>query len=148
VPEGKTPYVRIVGKNWRRTVGYVVASSGLCRTVQEKYVSSIDRNVVGHSLHDLDFEPAQSWIMAVIVCPGDDLSGVTKWAMNNGAMNLDRMVFFFAKGVDVVKALQPWHSEGLADPYTSEFEDYKDFTKQFGRALNDRVFTDFADGGT
>ncbi len=84
----------------------------------------------------------RSWLIGVLLCPGDDTRVIADWASSLPAPEVGRVRFYHHPDLDLVAALEAWYDAGLPDPRTSEVWNYKTFHKQFGRHLNDQVYRD------
>lgn len=85
----------------------------------------------------------KSWVLVVLICPGDTLEGVAEWVRRLPRRDRDRVYLYFHPRTDRVAALAPWHAAGLEDPVVSLAHDFKTFHKSFGARLNLQTYNDF-----
>lgn len=136
-------FAGVVRPRFRACDGIVVASSGLCRRIraQEEKVPGRDfQGATPQGLSKLQLEG--SWIVGVLLCPGDDTRAVANWATSLGPDEIDRIRFYYMPGTDLVGALAAWYGVGLPDPVTAEIEDWPTFHKTFGRDHANQVYQD------
>lgn len=127
----------------RKTTGFVLAPSRPCVDIREEEVRAIHRNLRPVGVEDLPrLRLPASWILAAIVCPGDDLRPLAEWAGALARDAVDRVRLYAHPDVDLVDALAPWYAAGLDDPLTAEAEDFVTFHKQFGWDFNNQVYRD------
>lgn len=74
----------------------------------------------------------RSWVLAVLVCPGDTLAGTASWVRGLAPRDRDRVYVYFHPHTDRVAALAPWYAAGLDDPITSLAHDFKSFPSVVG----------------
>lgn len=130
--------------------GWVVASSGRCLDVQDAEVRHINRSleaVHGQDLGARGRPEARSWMVGILVCPGDALETLAGWAKGLDETDLRRVRLYFLPGADPVKSLAAWYDAGLPDPYTADVEDWPQFHKRFGLDLNNQIYLDHRHAG-
>lgn len=136
-------WTRIVRANWRRLTAYIVSSTRpSCLKMAQDEVRFIDRVMEHVPLDDVHrLAPATHWFMAVIVCPGDDLTGLARWAKGKDA---DQVHFYLHKDTDT-QALAPWRDAGhsLSRVEEERFASYGRMHAKLGLDLNDQVYGDF-----
>lgn len=86
----------------------------------------------------------RSWIMAVLLCPGDHARAVARWVLA-GDHDPRRVAFYLHPTTDVRAALGPWHREGLHVHTIRKVTTWKALHKHFGAHWNVRVWDDFHD---
>ncbi len=97
-------------------------------------------NVSGRSFHIItpeelgQLEPRPSWIMAVLLCPGDEASSVAAW-LQAGGRDPRRVLFYLHKDTDPRQALAPWHEAGLAIHSTWTIRTWRELHKHLGGRL-------------
>lgn len=142
---GRRPdYAETVRKHHPRAEGWLVASREPCIAIQRREILNVDRVLHPTDPGDLP-DPAalpSSWLLAVLLCPGDDTTHVAVWTRSLPAEDRDRVRFYHHPDVDLHEALAAWYEQGLEDPRTFEVRDFKTFHKQFGRHFNDQVYRD------
>lgn len=140
-----TDFAAIVGAHHREARAFLLATSEHCAEVRDREVEVVRRNLeVVDPAALLDLEPEGSWVLAVLVCPGDTVEAVARWAAELPAEALQRVLIYLRTDVDTVAALAPWYAADLPNPYTADFTDWAGFHKQFGADFNNQVYRDFA----
>lgn len=136
----------VVAANWRKTTGYVLALDGSCFKVRDDELAAIKKNrvLVGLSARDLDkWTPRGSWLLAVLLCPGDSVEAVARWVKRHGA-DADRVHFYAHVDADPYAALAAWDDAGLPDPALDDgIAEWKDFHRKFGNDLAIRILEDW-----
>lgn len=136
-------WTRIVQSNWRKLTAYIVSSAHpSCVKMALEEVSEINRVMRHVTLADVQaVRPPRHWFMAVIVCPGDDLTGLAAWAARHDAR---RIHFYLHRDADV-KCLETWRDTGLPLTRVEEerFASYGRMHKKLGLDLSDQVYADF-----
>lgn len=124
-------------------IGFLFASSGACLEIRDSEVERIDRVFLTLGPADLeDLRPPRSWLMAVVLCPGDDTVAVARWATGLSGDDVDRVRFYHLPGVDLVGALEAWYGASLPDPRTADVEDWASFHREFGWDHSNQVYED------
>lgn len=145
---GKEPrpedWTQTVRENHRDAKAWVAASSEPCLSVRDDEVDQVDRILSGADFGNLPSEDERPdiWVVAVIVCPGDDLEPVIEWAKTLDDEDIDRVQFYYHSDVNVETVTTPWTDAGFPDPFTYEVEDFTTFHDQFGWEFNDQVYRD------
>lgn len=85
-----------------------------------------------------------SWIAAVLLCPGDDAGPVAGW-VEDGDRDPRRVLFYLHVDTDPRKALGPWAEAGLPVHSVWTVEDWTDLHTHLGSHWNNQVYQDFAD---
>ncbi len=138
-------YARVVRDNWRSVKAYIVTGAHpSCVKMAKDEVRHIERNMERVLLADINrLRPSAKWFMAVIVCPGDDLGALAKWATRHEA---GRIYFYLHKDADP-QAFAAWRDAGLPLNHIDieqRFTTYGRMHKTLGLDLSDQVYTDFA----
>ncbi len=136
-------WTHVVRAHWPKLTAYIVSSAHpSCVKMAKDEIAHIERVMEHVPLADIAaLRPRKHWFMAVIVCPGDDLSGLAKWAKKHDAQ---RVHFYFHR--DAKKTLlAPWRDAGhsLARVEQEQFATYGRMHAKLGLALNDQVYGDF-----
>lgn len=138
----------VVEANWRKTTGYVLALRGPCLKVRDDELAAIQRNrvLVGLSAKDLGaWTPPESWLLAVLLCPGDTVEAIVDWA-KRGSVESERVHFYAHKDTDPYAALAAWSDAGLPDPAVDDgITSWKSFHQKFGNDLAIRILEDWGD---
>lgn len=137
-------YAATVREHHPDAEGWLVASREPCITIRGREVQHVDRVLrpTGPTGLPDPGDLPRSWMLAVLLCPGDDTALVAAWASSIPAGERDRVRFYHHPDVDLTGAFEAWYAAGLADPRTFEIQDFKTFHKQFGRHFNDQVYRD------
>lgn len=136
-------FASVVRASWRRTTGYVVASSPRCVALQRRSLAIVDRVLEAVRLSDLaGLRPAQSWFMGILLGPGDATEFLGGWARRLAAGDLTRLRFYVLSSTDLVAAFQGWYAVELPDPRRAGIDHWTHFPKQFGADLNNQVYRD------
>jgi hypothetical protein len=136
----------IVAANWQKTTGYLLALDGLCLEVRDDELAAIRKNrvLVGLAAKDLAaWRPPDSWLLAVILCPGDSVEPIVEWVEKHGA-EVERIHFYVHDDADAFAALHAWAEAGLPDPIVDDgIDSWKAFHKKFGNDLAIRILEDW-----
>lgn len=139
----RSDFAAVVRAHWRATHGFLLASHGPCREVQTEEIWRIRRSLRRVTSQELPrLEPTGSWLLAVLLCEGDDAQAVAPWAKARAAGDRDRIRFYAHAGADVGEALRPWQEAELGLPLVSSFDNFASFHRQFGADLNVRIYRD------
>lgn len=101
-----------IRRHWRKTRGYLLASSQPCIDIRDRELHAVK----GRSLASRDpqnvarWTPPESWILAVILCPGDDVRPIVEWVRAHDA-DPDR-VWFYLRPTTPTEVLTPWVEAG------------------------------------
>lgn len=134
-----------VRDNWRKTAGFLLASREPCLGIRDDELDAIrgNRVLVGFGPDDLDsWTPPASWLLAAILCPGDDVRPLVLWTKRHRA-DTARIAFFLHADTDV-EVLRPWKDAGFATDRVDVVASWRELHKLLGLALNDRVYADWA----
>lgn len=88
------------------------------------------------------FQPPESWIMGVLLCPGDDTVGIASWA-DKHQIDGERIVFYIHRDTEYRAALKGWVEAGFSVHASWTIRSWRELHKHFGAAWNVRVFDDF-----
>lgn len=135
-------FAAVVRANWKTTQGFVVAGEPPCIEIGRDEVKNVRRRLAFVRLADAPtLEPTGSWFMAVIVCPGDDLTALAAWARDKDV----RRVYFYLHADADGPVLTPWQAAGLpTDRVDAGFRSWGPLHKVMGLDLNRQVFEDHA----
>lgn len=141
-------YFRVVRAHAAKTRGFILAERHPCLDIRDREVERIHRDLqpaFAATLGDLDLP--DSWMLAVILCPGDDTAGVAAWAQRLPARQVDRIRFYAHPKADLAEVLAGWVKARLPPPRVDEAGDWKEFHRQFGLHLNDLAYQDAVRSG-
>lgn len=128
------------------TTGYILADAPGCLSIQAEEVHRVrGRRLV--PLRSKALPPRaqlpKSWIMAVVLCPGDATAALAAWARALPLADLGRIRFYEVEGVDAGPAYAGWIQGGLpALVLRFPVRDTPEFIRLFGRHLNQRIVRD------
>lgn len=142
--EGLPPnFAEVVRPRFEDCDGIVVAASGECLKIQAQEEDIPGREFKGLRPGDLDdLELQGSWLVGILLCPGDHTKAIAAWASTLGPSNVDRVRFYYLPNVDLGDAFEAWYETGLLDPLTAEVEDWPSFHQTFGRDHSNQVYED------
>lgn len=134
-----------VARHWRDTTAYLLALSEPCITIRDDELAAVRENrvLVGLDSKALsDWRPTDSWFMAVLLCPGDDLRPVIRW-VEQQQLDASRIHFYVHREEDVHGFMAPWHDAGLPTTQVDAgIPDWKALHRLFGLHLSDRILAD------
>lgn len=135
----------VVRTHWRRTTGFLLASREPCLGIRQAELRAVrGRALASRDVNDLlDWKPPESWLLAVILCPGDAVQPVLDWVRKHKA-DPSRVWFFVHRDTDIV-LLHPWADAGFPTDQVDVVSTWQALHKLFGLALNDRVYADWKD---
>ena len=133
----------VVRTHWRRTTGFLLASREPCLSIRKTEIQAVrGRSLVGREVQELEgWTPPRSWLLAVILCPGDDVNPIVAWARRH-KVDPDR-VWFYLHTTTPIEVLRPWADAGHDTAQATTVSDWKELHKLYGLALNDRVYADW-----
>lgn len=140
-------YASLVRANASRTKGFVLADSGECLDIRDAEIARIQRSlrpITSKELEVLELPP--SWLLGVILCPGDDMARVAAWTSQLPASDRERVRLYPHERCDLIAMLAPWYAGGLDDPRADEVRDFATFHRFFGNDLNDQIYADATRG--
>lgn len=136
-------YAAVVRTNHHRTTGYLLASSPPCIKIRNDEIQRINRKTIPLTLAELkDLEPEGSWLLGVILCPGDDTTEVSRFAHRTHSPH--RIRFFAHPKTEISTTLESWKAAGHHKARIDLVASWKQLHPLFGLALNDQVYHDFA----
>ena len=137
-------YAEVVRANHGKTTAFLLADKPACADLRAEEMRRVRRRLEVLNAADLaKFRPKGSWLLAVLLCPGDETRALAAWAGRLAAPDRDRVRFYYTRQVDLASALRAWTEAGLAAPLAAEVRDFASFHKVFGKHLNDRVWADW-----
>jgi hypothetical protein len=138
-------YAEVVRAHHAKTTAYLLAAKPACASIRAEELLRVRRRLEAIGPEDLErLKPGKSWLLAVLLCPGDDTEALAGWAGRLPAAERDRVRFYYRRGTDLQAALRAWRDAGLGPPLAAEVRDFASFHKLFGKHLNDRVWVDHA----
>lgn len=136
-------WTHVVRAQWREVAAYIVSSAHpTCLKMAKDEVAFIRRNMRQVLLDRVPaLEPGPHWFMAVVLCPGDALEPLVRWARGVDA----RRVHFYLHADAEARLLAPWRDAGLPLSRISQgFRAYGPLHQELGLDLSDQVYADFA----
>lgn len=127
---------------WTETRGFLLASTEPCLSIRDEELAAVRDNRVLVGVDDLaDWEPPESWLLGVVLCPGDGVAPLVAW-MSRRRRDADRVRFYLHPETPV-EVLRPWAEAGLpVRRVQADIASWQQLHKRFGLALNDRVYAD------
>lgn len=132
----------VVRRHVQDTKGFIVSSQDpTCIKMAQDEIVHIDRWMEHILIDGLPTEIPRSWFMAVIVCPGDDLSPFATWMDQHGS---DRVRFYLHRDAEF-QQLATIRDAGhdLAHVRPEKSTSYGQMHKRLGLDLSDQVYGDF-----
>lgn len=146
LPPGAIERVR---PHLQKTVGYILAASGDCLDIQAREVDTIKtrrfRSVGPDQLESLELP--ESWILAAVMCPGDDTHAIARFTEGLHAGDRQRIRFYWYPETRPADALKPWLAADLGPIQEDDIDGWQRFHKLFGAHHSIQVFIDHADRG-
>lgn len=135
----------IVQAHWPKTTGFLLAFREPCIAIRNQEMQAVTgRVLVAGDIEDLvNWRPPESWILGVILCPGDRVEPVFRWIQAR-QKDAGRVWFYLHPDVDVA-ILRPWEQAGFPADQFDVAPDWKHLHKRFGLALNNQVYADWKD---
>lgn len=127
------------------TVCYVLAQSGACLDLARERVRAVTgRKLQYLTAENLPAELPRSWMLAVVLCPGDDTHRLGAWAAKLGPARHARIIFYEPDELDATadQAYAGWNRHPLPDPIRRRVRDFKEFNRFLGTDLNIRILDD------
>lgn len=133
-------FVAVVRRAWPKTAGFLVAGEPPCIPIVRDEIRHVRRRLSFVSLEDVESVTVSgSWFMAVIVCPGDDLTGLARWATGHDV----HRVHFYLHADTPKRRLAPWRDAGHPLTHVDDrITSWKNLHKVLGWDLNVQVYTD------
>ncbi len=142
-PDRHADWYTVVRKHWRQTTGFLLASREPCLTIRGQELASVKgRSLSSRDQEDLaGWTPPTSWVLGVILCPGDRIEAVVAWIRKQRA-DPSRVWFYLHPSTDA-ETLRPWLDAGFDTDQAATVSDWRELHKLYGLALNDRVYSDW-----
>ncbi len=127
-----------------KTTGFVLAGSADCLEIRDREIRTIQNRVfIALGAEDLAKLPLPpSWLLGVIVCPGDDTQKVAEWAVSLPLEDRSRIRFYFHSRAPQGSAMQAWSTLGLGPVQYDTIESWQQFHQRYGADHAIRVFQD------
>ena len=135
-------WTRVVAAYAHSTLAFIVSSQQpSCLKMASDEVKHIDRWMQRTRLDDLPTRLPDSWFIAVIVCPDDDLASLASWLTRHGA---DRIRFYLHRDARA-EQLAPIRDAGhdLRHVRPDRYTTYGSMHKRLGLDLSDQIYEDF-----
>lgn len=147
MPDLPAGYVDVVRRNHATTTGFLWAMQVACRDIVDQELQRIQRRLKAVEPGSLDEVglPA-SWLLAVLLCPGDDTAEAARWVRARPPADRERVRFYLRPRTSEEQAFRAWLEAGLGAPLATDVRDFSSFHRAFGRHLNDRVWLDHRSG--
>lgn len=143
---------QIVRRNWPQSQAFLLAQREPCITIRDDEIAHANRWLVGGMPQDLDaWSPPASWMIAVIVCQGDDTQELTRYVVSRG-IDPERVHFYLHASASK-DALAAWAEAGLPLDHVEDenqkgkpITDWASLHPILGLDLNLHVLNDFLEG--
>jgi len=129
----------------KQTICYVLAQQGNCLDLAIGRVKA----VTGRSMQLLDGatfprDLPYSWMLAVVICPGDDTTQLGSWASRLSPPDLARIRFYEPHELEETadRIYEGWTNKGLPDPWRIRVHGFKELNRVLGGDLNVRILED------
>lgn len=135
-------WTHVVRRHAHDTKALIVSSrKPPCLTMAKDEVRHIQRWMEHVLLDALPHKLPGSWFMAVIVCPGDDLTGLAQWMTRHGG---ERVRFYLHRDADF-QQLAPVRDAGheLRHVRPETYTTYGAMHQRLGLDLSDQVYEDY-----
>lgn len=153
-PEDPDRYRAVIRAHMRDTMGYLFAKTGRCIDLQSWELDALkpksSTQKTGRTIVALDsktmatLDVRGSWVLGVLLCPGDDTQEVATWAARKKLPSTDRIRFYGIGKIDVAAAFAAWYEAGFGDPDFMAIEGKPERLNHFfGQCLNDQTAQDF-----
>lgn len=136
--------IQQIRKHRLETTGYVVLRPGNCFGLKpQDFTKVAGRRLVPLGADQPPVHPLpRSWVLVVLVCPGDDLTGLATWGAKLTRADLHRVWFYELRGQDARASYKPWVAAGLPYPPREQVDDVREFNHLFANELNIRILLD------
>lgn len=127
------------------TVCYVLAQSGACLELARDRVRAVTGGTLRYlSPDELPAELPASWMLAVVLCPGDDTRRLGAWAAQLSPARHARIIFYEPDQLDATadQVYAGWNQQPLPDPIRRRVRHFKEFNRLLGTDLNIRILDD------
>jgi hypothetical protein len=146
IPHRHPDWHGLVRRNWGKTTAFLLATCQPCLEVRDREVAAVgdNRNLQVLQAGDLaGWQPNGSWLLAVLLCGGDETRSLASWARKQ---RIDAGRIHFYLHVDAsLETLEGWHQAGLPlGRVTDGIDDWKRLHKFLGLALNETIAQDHA----
>lgn len=137
-------YRSVVMAHRFETTAFLLADSGECLETRDAEVLNVKgRRLVPITSAELSgLKLPTSWLLAVILCPGDDTAAIAAWTRRLPVADHDRIRFYAHPDADLESALRIWHAVGLRDPPLRSVRGARELARPLGMAINDRIYAD------
>ncbi len=135
-------WTRVVAAHSHSTLALIVSSQEPnCLEMATDEVQHIDRWMKHEFLDALPAHVPDSWFMAVIVCPRDDLAPLAAWMTKHGA---DRVRFYLHKDANIEQlGVVTDAGHELRHVRPERYTAYGPMHKRLGLDLSDQIYEDF-----
>jgi len=135
-------WTRVIAAHAHDTKAFIASSQQPhCLKLAADEVKHINRWMKQVSFDDLPAKLPDSWFLAAIVCPEDDLSPLASWMTKHGA---DRVRFYLHRSANA-EQLAPIIAAGhdLRHVRPERYTAYGAMHKRLGLDLSDQIYEDF-----
>jgi hypothetical protein len=135
----------IARRNWKDAELFLIAEREPCLKIRLDELENIERVIVKGAVEELrSWDPRKSWLVAVLLCPGDSTDVLARIVDEEG-LEPSRFHFYLAKGTPR-STLKGWAGAGLPlDAVDEDIEDWKALHKLLGIDFNVQIVNDALD---
>lgn len=141
----KPDFYEVAWKNWKKTTAFLLAGSEPCISIRDDELDAIEGNrvLVGLGFEDLAaWQPSGSWMLAVLLCPGDSTERLAAWAAEH-EVDPGRVHFYLHPDTPW-RVLETWHEAGYpTDQVDDDVDAWERLHSLFGLALSNRIYKDW-----
>jgi hypothetical protein len=144
MPRFSLEEIHQIRKHRLDTTAYVLLREANCFGLKPADFTKVaGRRLVPIGADQLPVHPLpKSWVLVVLVCPGDDLDALAAWAARLTRADLHRVWFYELHGQDARRSYKPWVDAGLQYPPNERVDDVQEFNHVFANELNIRILLD------
>lgn len=135
----------IIRAHAKDTTCFVVGEDGHCLELARARAEAMTGRLLRHlRSSELPAALPDSWMVAVILCPGDSTEAVASWASRLEVSEARRILFYESFDLDLVadRVYAGWIRHGLPDPVRQRVHDFKELNRRLGSDLNMRILED------
>ncbi len=152
MPSNQTSRRDVILEHMHDTTAFVVARSAPCEAIRDQEIAAVKpstrtqkrgrvlRSVQPGELASLTLP--KSWMLAVLLCPGDGTEEVASFMRSLGPAWRDRVTFYHVPKTDLTEAFNAWVAASLPLPLTETIERAGQLNAHLGAVLNEWIYQD------
>ena len=139
------------------TLTYLATGQPACDAIRDKEAAATrprvtpqrtGRRIRPMKIADLGvLRPEGSWLLVVLLCPGDDVGSLTRWASRLPVLDRRRIRLFQHPDVDLAVALAPWMKARLPPVSVDLAPNQVVLHHTLGQYINERIWLDHGPQG-